>query len=188
MPHYLIFYATLGASLLLLTAAPGMNLRIHHYILALIFLPGTTLQTRPSLLYQGILVGLFINGVARWGFASILQTPGQLLMDGELGSLLPHINTPTIDSDDITFTFTNISKEFDGVSALVNDVERFQSFFAINPDSLKPFTWTRHAIGEPEYFRFGYMKLRSLGGTWYGDFTKPSTWEANGTWSPGAST
>jgi LCCL domain len=74
LPRYLSLYAAMVTSLLLLLAIPHLKLRIHHYILALLLLPGTSLQTRPSLLYQGLLVGLFINGIARWDFASILQT------------------------------------------------------------------------------------------------------------------
>ena len=181
MPQYLLFYAAVAALLLALALIPGMNLRIHHYILALILLPGTSLQTRPSLLFQGILIGLFINGVARWGFASILQTPGQLLMGGELGSVVPQINTPVTTSNNITFTFANVSKPFDGISALVNDVQRFQAF---RPDNMT-FEWTRRFSDEPEFFRFGYIKLGTLRGEWYGDFTLPGVWEGNGTWNPG---
>ena len=65
LPQYLMFYACLGLLILALMAIPHMNVRIHHYILALLLLPGTTLQTRSSLFYQGLLVGLFINGIAR---------------------------------------------------------------------------------------------------------------------------
>ena len=181
MPRYLLFYAVVAALLLALALIPGMNLRIHHYILALILLPGTSLQTRPSLLFQGILVGLFINGVARWGFSSILQTSGQLLMDGELGSVVPQINTLAITGNNITFTFADVEKSFDGISALVNDVQRFQAF---KPDNIT-FEWTRRFRDEPEFFRFGYVKLGALGGKWYGDFTPPGVWEGNGTWNPG---
>lgn len=78
MPRYLALYAILALSLLTLIAIPHMNLRLHHYIIALLLLPGTPLQTRPSLVYQGLLVGLFLNGIARWGFDFILQTPAEL--------------------------------------------------------------------------------------------------------------
>jgi hypothetical protein len=105
----------MGGALLVITAVPHMNLRIHHYILALPLLPGTVLQTRPSLLCQGILVGRFINGVARWGFASIciLQTPSQLLEDVQLNTALPLIASPDIKADSITFTFTKLAEGFD---------------------------------------------------------------------------
>ncbi len=181
MPRYLLFYGIVGGGIVTLLFIPGMNLRIHHYILALIFLPGTSLQTRPSLLYQGILVGLFINGIARWGFDGILQTPGQLLQDGELGSLLPNINTPLISGNNIAFSFADMAPSFDGVSVLVNDVQRFLAF---KPDDTT-FNWTRLIADQPEYFRFGYVKRLQLGGEWYADFTPPGQWFGNGTWVSG---
>lgn len=183
MPRYLLFYGIVAALIVTLILIPGMNLRIHHYILALIFLPGTSLQTRPSLLYQGILVGLFINGIARWGFDSLLQTPGQLLQGGELGSLLPEISAPLISDTNITFAFADIAEGFDGVSVLVNDVQRFLSF---KPDDMT-FTWTRLVTGEPEFIRFGYVSRLQLGGEWYADFTPPGQWLSNGSWVPGIS-
>lgn len=75
LPKYLAIYGILVGGVLALVAIPSMNVRIHHYILGLLLVSGTAMQNRPSLLYQGILIGLFINGVARWGFASILETP-----------------------------------------------------------------------------------------------------------------
>ncbi|RMD42197.1 hypothetical protein DV735_g2918, partial [Chaetothyriales sp. CBS 134920] len=71
MPKYLAIYGTMVLSLLILLLLPGQRLRIHHYILALLFMPGTAFRVRPSLVYQGLLLGLFINGAARWGYASI---------------------------------------------------------------------------------------------------------------------
>jgi hypothetical protein len=65
LPRYLLLYGVMTSASLVMLALPQLNLRIHHYILALLFLPGTALQTRPCLLYQGLLVGLFINGIAR---------------------------------------------------------------------------------------------------------------------------
>ncbi|ERF70440.1 hypothetical protein EPUS_04718 [Endocarpon pusillum Z07020] len=108
----------MGIGILLLSAIPGLKLRIHHYILALLLLPGTSLQTRPSLLYQGLLVGLFINGIARWDFASILQTPAALLEDGLVGSLLPEVVTPAIVANNITFAWDTIAEGFQGISVM----------------------------------------------------------------------
>lgn len=58
MPRYLAVYGIFVVSLLALVAVPGMHVRIHHYILALLLLPGTAFQNRPSLLYQGLLIGV----------------------------------------------------------------------------------------------------------------------------------
>ncbi|ODQ64530.1 hypothetical protein NADFUDRAFT_14095, partial [Nadsonia fulvescens var. elongata DSM 6958] len=78
LKSYLILYGCLAGGVFILTLIPGQTLRVHHYVIALVLLPGTSFQTTPSLLYQGILVGLFIFGVARWDFDSILQTTDEL--------------------------------------------------------------------------------------------------------------
>jgi hypothetical protein len=129
-----------------------MNVRIHHYILGLLLVAGTSMQTRPSLLFQGILVGLFINGIARWGFDSILQTPDELRGDAQLGTLLPLITAPIIHNihrhhlrPNITFEWEYpLPKHYDGLSILVNDVERFRGYEDAGLDS---FTWEKHMDG-----------------------------------------
>jgi hypothetical protein len=160
----------------LFSLIPGLNLRIYHYILALLLLPGTAIQTRPSLLFQGFLVGLFINGVARWGFASILETDHFLADKGPIGSGLPEILDPAIDGANIKFNFPTFSKEWDGISMTVNDVERFR--WPIG-QTTPEFSWTR-AKDEPLYFRFGYFKMGFINGFLQGDYTDPGTWERNG--------
>lgn len=182
MPRYLTLYACLGLLLLALTAIPNMNVRIHHYILALLLIPGTALQTRPSLLYQGLLVGLFINGIARWGFDSILQTSGDLFGD-DFGSPIPQIDMPNISSidDSIAFSLKNISHGYDSMSILVNDVERFRGSEDHDEDF---FTWTRYRPEEPEYFRFAYVKYGIARGTSVGKFTNPGIWKPDETWIP----
>ena len=178
MPQYLTFYAITGLLLLALTTVPHMSLRLHHYIIALLLLPGTTLQTRPSLVYQGLLVGLFINGVARWGFDSILQTPAELFGNHFKGAV-PQIPSPLIDGTNITFSWANLTAPFDGISILVNDVQRFSSY---GDNALRSFTYTRYNTDEALYFRFGYIQQLKMGGNSVGDHTNPGTWMANGSW------
>ena len=153
-------------------------------------MPGTRPQTRLSLLYQGLLVGFFINGIARWGFDSLLQTPLELRGDSPLGTKLPIILPPIINNNfaldipgNITFewAFPDRNDEFDGttydgISILVNDVERFKGY---SDQGSKPFTWKRLHEQVPEYFRFAYM----LGGD-AGDYTKAGTWDVMGGWIP----
>ncbi|KAM0421269.1 hypothetical protein ACHAPT_010991 [Fusarium lateritium] len=183
MLPYLALYGLFILGIVFFVALPDIDLRIHHYILALLLLPGTSVQTRSSLLYQGILLGLFVNGIARWGFDSVLQTPADLRQDGAFNSLVPTIDTPVITS---TSTGFNISFSwqgpptplFNGISVLVNDVERYRRFF---PDTTSAynFSWTRSPDFDlPEYFRFAYMRD---GMTL--DYTKAGTWFANQTWS-----
>lgn len=174
MRRYLALYGIIVFCLLMLVAIPHMGLRIHHYILALLLLPGTFMQNRPSLIYQGLLVGLFIDGIARWGFASILQTPGELLGDGQTGSALPNITAPVIAAaSNITFDLGRVPYPWDAISVLVNDVERFRAY----DNSTTSYTWTRDITGHPEYFRFGYMS-----GTETGDYTRAGTWTADNEW------
>ena len=181
--RYLALYGILAAGIVACWALPGVELRIHHYIIALLLLPGTSVQTRSSLLYQGLLLGLFVNGTARWGFDSILQTPASLREDGSYGLWLPSLHPPSISStsqgSNITFSWDGPpTPVLDGVSVLVNDVERFRGFFA-EAVSAYNFTWTRPAgLGLSEYFRFGYIKDDIAL-----DYTKAGVWFPNGTWS-----
>ncbi|KAF4824271.1 hypotheticall protein [Colletotrichum siamense] len=179
---YLKLYLLFLGGIIVCLVLPDLSLRIHHYILALLLLPGTSMQTRPSLLYQGLLVGLFINGIARWGFDAVLQTPAALQGDAQHGSALPNILPPVIDiaqsTWSINFTWTVPSGAlYDGISVLVNDVERFRTYFDDTPVQ-NSFQWTRDSnLGMNEYFRFGYME-----GSESYDFTKAGIWNAEGKW------
>ncbi|OOQ85698.1 LCCL domain protein [Penicillium brasilianum] len=174
-------YGIMFVGIIVLVLVPHMNLRIHHYILALLLIPGTTLQTRPSLLFQGILLGLFINGIARWGFDSVLQTPASLLEGGRLGTIPPPMNPPHIeDRSHLVFSFPEIPPHVDGISVIVNDVLRYQGFKSKDSASVPDFAWSRRRNNQEEYFRLGYVHLNALGGVWYEDFSAPSTWAIDG--------
>ncbi|AEO62527.1 uncharacterized protein THITE_2106787 [Thermothielavioides terrestris NRRL 8126] len=175
-------YALLVLGIIISVTLPDLNLRIHHYILALLLLPGTSLQTRPSLLYQGLLVGLFVNGIARWGFDAVLQTDYALLGDAPMGTALPSIRTPTITANSsITFSWDPPPGAYDGISVLVNDVERFRTYFYDTAVVVTNVTWVREAgLRAKEYFRFAWMK-----GSSRGDYTRAGTWDATGQfWTP----
>ncbi|GKT58651.1 LCCL domain containing protein [Colletotrichum tofieldiae] len=181
---YLKLYLLFLGGIIVCLVLPDLSLRIHHYILALLLLPGTSMQTRPSLLYQGLLVGLFINGIARWGFDAVLQTPAALQGDAQHGSVLPSILPPVIDLGQamwsINFTWNSPPEgaRYDGISVLVNDVERFRSYFDDGPVPARSFVWNREGdLRLNEYFRFGFME----GSTSY-DFTKAGIWNAEGKW------
>ncbi|QPC73565.1 hypothetical protein HYE68_004317 [Fusarium pseudograminearum] len=183
---YLKLYALLVGAILISLTIPGLSLRIHHYIIALLLLPGTSMQTRPALLYQGILVGLFISGIARWGFDPVLQTSAALQGDAQKGSRLPTIPTPVINLgvgtdavSNITFNWNEPPAQlYDGISILVNDVERFRTYFG-DIDAKRDFVWTRNSsLNLPEYFRFAYMD-----GSDSGDYTKAGIWTPDGEWT-----
>lgn len=178
--RYLSIYGLMILTIVVLALVPGLNLRIHHYILALLLLPGTAIQTRPSLLFQGFLLGLFINGVARWGFASVLETNRFLAREGQLGSDMPTFLGPFLTNDThISFEFPGLSSAWDGISVMVNDVERTRIG---RTAAATVFNWVR-AQSEDVYFRFAYVKSGYVDGFWVGDYTKPGTWGANGTWT-----
>ncbi|KAK1760640.1 hypothetical protein QBC47DRAFT_367752 [Echria macrotheca] len=194
--RYLQYYVLLGIGLLICVALPYLKLRIHHYILALLLLPGTSMQTRFSLVYQGLLVGLFLNGIARWGWDPFLQTAYAIQGDQQLNSPLPEILSPMIELgkniSTITFAWAPPplgpdDVTLDGISVLVNDVERFETYFEDDVDGKQQnFTWTREAgVEEKEYFRFAWLHgSESL------DYTKAGTWNARGEWvqmAPGPS-
>lgn len=183
---HLKLYGLFVGGIVISLCLPGLNLRIHHYIIGLLFLPGTGLQTRPSLLYQGLLVGLFINGIARWGFDPVLQTPAALQGDAQKGSRLPILRDPVIDLSNTTSIVSNITLKwesppsplYDGISILVNDVERFRTYFDHTDDEKHKFIWSRNSdLDLPEYFRFAYLI-----GSSSGDYTKAGTWTAEGEW------
>ena len=185
LPRYLLLYLAIGLLILLLAAAPNMHLRLHHYIIALIFLPGTALQTRPSMIYQGLLVGLFVNGIARWGFDSVLQVPADLFATDPSG-LVPHVRSPEVVGRNISFAWDALgaSTGYDSVSVLVNDVERYRGYE--DHDEATGFAWTRdEGVDEPTFFRFGFVKYGRVGAeSVVGRYSNPGTWLSNGTWIP----
>jgi hypothetical protein len=74
LPYYAGWYIAGGLVTLAFALLPGLSLRLHHYILPMIIIPSTAFPTRLSAIYQGLLLGLFLNGTAAFGFDSILQT------------------------------------------------------------------------------------------------------------------
>jgi hypothetical protein len=197
LPKYLRIYILFVFTLIVLGLLPGLRLRIHHYILALLLIPGTALPTRPCLLYQGLLLGLFINGTARWGFASIVQTPASL---GEnpgsgdtpsgrwWGSYTPNVTAiVALDARKITFNWGPLPLDIgvEGVSVLVNDVERWRAYIDDNlrsgwRGSAEGFTWKRKkGVNETDFFRFAWMR-----GSTSGLYTKAGIWDNDGAWVP----
>jgi hypothetical protein len=180
--RYLALYGTFVGAILFSLLLPGLNLRIHHYILALLLLPGTSMQTRPVLFYQGLLIGFFINGIARWGFDSILQTNAALQGDAPHYSELPMPLQPLISlglaASNISFNWNFPPIPYDGFSVLVNDVERFRGYVDEGFGLGREWVWTREpGLAEPEYFRFGYMQ-----GNFNWDYSRAGIWNPDGSW------
>ncbi|KAF5384916.1 hypothetical protein D9615_001400 [Tricholomella constricta] len=176
LPHYLKWYGLGGLVTVVISQLPGLELRLHHYILSMVLIPGTAFPTRLSAIYQGFLLGMFLNGAAAFGFDSILQTANELRQDGPQGSLLPTFVTNSTNFNasialvNQTIAWDGLTGVWDGFSLLVDDVERYVGT-AVN-FSLASFDPTI-----PHFFRLAY----TLGAD-TGDFTMPAVLWPNGTW------
>ncbi|GAA5986746.1 hypothetical protein JCM11641_007760 [Rhodosporidiobolus odoratus] len=178
---YLKWYVVGGIVIAILASLPGLSFRLHHYVAAICLLPGTAFVTRPSALFQGFLTGLFLNGIARWGFDSILETPASLIGDGALGTSLPiFLTNSTNFAQAATDGFvswmspTDAATEgegWNGFALLVDDVLR-QTGTATN------FSLAGLEAGVVHYFRLAYQNAGSSG-----DFTKAAVaFLSNSTW------
>lgn len=74
LPYYLGWYVAGALVVVVLSQLPGLEFRLHHYVIAMVLMPGTGFPTRLSAIYQAFLLGMFLNGAAAWGLDSILQT------------------------------------------------------------------------------------------------------------------
>ncbi|KAF8167759.1 LCCL domain-containing protein [Crassisporium funariophilum] len=176
LPHYLGWYILGGLVTLVLAFLPGLSLRLHHYIIPMIIIPGTAFPTRLSAIYQGLLLGLFLNGTAAFGFDSILQTPDDLRQDAPLGSDLPDfITNSTNYNTNIPFAnqtlfWAPLIEGWDGFALLVDDVQRYAGT-ALN------FSLASLNASIPHFFRLAYTEDGAAG-----DFTMPGVLWPNGTW------
>ncbi|KZT05982.1 uncharacterized protein LAESUDRAFT_737299 [Laetiporus sulphureus 93-53] len=179
--YYLGWYVAGGLTTMVLALLPGLELRLHHYIIAMVLIPGTAFPTRLSAIYQGFLLGMFLNGVAAWGFDSILQTVADLQGDGASGSIVPSFTTNSTNYDasvsmhNQTIFWNPLpdsSTDWDGFSLIVDDVERYVGV-ALN------FSLASLQMGLPHFFRLAYT---DMGSDTTGDYTMPATLWPNGTW------
>jgi len=179
LPYYFGWYLAGALVAVVLSQLPGLEFRLHHYIIAMVLIPGTAWPTRPSAVYQGFLLGMFLNGVAAWGFDSILQTAADLQGDGPSGSAMPSFATNSsnwdasialVDQIISWYPLPDASEGWTGFSLLVDDVERYTGA-ALN------YSLAALQAGLPHFFRLAYIS----GGT-TGDYTMPATIWPNGTW------
>jgi len=110
----------------------------------------------------------------------ILQTAEALREDRQLASAVPQVLRPDlITRSSIGLTIEQLAKGFDGISILVNDVERYHEPKALTPNI---FNWTRTPADGLTFFRLAFTSTMPLGGIFYRDYTKPGTWHVNGKW------
>lgn len=77
-----IGYLSLILVLILISFQSHLKIRLHHWVIGLILLPGCKTRSQLfSYIFAGLLLGLIINGIARWGFASIIETTAEVVRD-----------------------------------------------------------------------------------------------------------
>ncbi|ODV78928.1 uncharacterized protein CANTADRAFT_52196 [Suhomyces tanzawaensis NRRL Y-17324] len=132
---YLKVYLWMLAGLVAVSTIPGLTLRVHHYILALILLPGCSTRGITALLFQGLLLGLFLSGASRWGLAAIAETVIALKRDDPIGKVLPP-KMVAYDAGSGVLSWENavrnltkqeekLYQKYSSVSLLINDIEQY---------------------------------------------------------------
>ncbi|KAG8702827.1 hypothetical protein FRC09_004516 [Ceratobasidium sp. 395] len=180
--YYLSRYALAGVIVAVLASLPTLTFRLHHYIAAILLTPLTAFPTRLSAIYQAFLLGMFLQGVAKFGFDSILQTTTELRRDAPLGSSLPSFvtNSTTIFPAGLinaSVTWSPIStgladsEGWNGFSLLVDDVQRLTG-------QVLSYSLGELQAGIPHFFRLAYQRDGQSG-----DYTKAAVLFPNGTWS-----
>ncbi|KAG5417159.1 hypothetical protein I9W82_004792 [Candida metapsilosis] len=130
---YLRVYSIFVLGLVLLAQLPGLSLRVHHYFLAMLLIPGCATRGRTALMFQGILLGLFLSGASRWGLAAIAETITSLKRDDPLGKIIPPIFTAYNSTSGTlqwqlipeNVTTTASYNKYSAISLLINDIEYF---------------------------------------------------------------
>ncbi|KAH3685488.1 hypothetical protein WICPIJ_003535 [Wickerhamomyces pijperi] len=192
--HYIKLYALIIGSLTALAFLPGLELRVHHYILGMMLVLGTSTKGVSAFLLQGVLIGLLISGVARWDFASILETHISLLR-GEAGVSSKPPTDLKYDNGVVSWTAPELSTErigdLKGYSVLINDVEVYvgknlslsMESFIESEQFLRKFITKALATSEsvPLYVRVARSSLET---NRRGDYTRAGvlTWPS-GQWS-----
>ena len=182
---YLFWYVVGGLVIMVLALLPGLEFRLHHYLIGMVLMPGLAFVTRPSAFFQGLLLGMFLDGAGRWGLDTILATPASLVGDGTMGTDLPSFLTSAANfsagQTDIFWDAIpdSLASSYDGFSLLLNDVEVLSG----SATNFSAAGWVNATAELPYYFRLAYMNDGTVG-----DFTRTATaFFFNGTWVDPAS-
>ncbi|CAH7673673.1 hypothetical protein BY996DRAFT_7273264 [Phakopsora pachyrhizi] len=183
LKKFMVPYACVGVALILLMALPHHLVRLHHYIIGILFIPLTSVPTRPSAIFQSFLLGMIQNGVGRWSFASIVERTQEVFGDdyelGRSGSV-PELDVSRSglisNGTGLRIVWGKIS-EAGSVGLMVDDVLRYvgaeESFvIPILIDSVKEV-----------FIRLAFYKEDDGGKNRVGTFSKPVTFLINNqTW------
>lgn len=200
LPKYLFFYL-LGLGIVLLgLAVPREGVRIHHYIVGLAFIPACAFPTRISLILFAFLFGMYINGVARWGFDGILEDLSVIQGDATGSTLLPEFDVDRstwLSSPSRIVNWKPIPQSarnmWDSYMLLVDDVLRYHgtgtsfdlaelqdivsSTSTFHPGLISASTINNTIQNSAHYLRLAFVKNGAPG-----DFTMSATAFFNGTW------
>ncbi|GFZ51307.1 hypothetical protein JCM24511_09067 [Saitozyma sp. JCM 24511] len=176
LQYYLVRYLPLVPLLIVLACIPNYTLRIHHYLYALAAIPVLSLPNRVSVFGQAFMLGLFLDGVGRWGWASIIEQTTSLLGDAAANTPLPTL-IPSNTTDILSWTALNNTlraENITGISLLVDDVLRLANTTVGNV-SMQALGLD---LGLDHFFRIAWSEDGdSL------DFTVPLVRWANGSWT-----
>ncbi|TXT12931.1 hypothetical protein VHUM_01332 [Vanrija humicola] len=174
--YYLARYLPLVPILIVLANLGHHSyLRPHHYLLCLAAFPVLSLPNRISLWAQAFCLGFFLDGVGRWGWASIVQGFAELVGDANLGTMRPALVASGAALSWTPINDTLSAAGFTGVSLLVDDM-------VVAGNYTGSMSQVANATIDPaidHYFRIAYIANGSSL-----DFTPPWTWlAANQSWT-----
>ncbi|WWC72776.1 uncharacterized protein I206_106740 [Kwoniella pini CBS 10737] len=175
--YYLIRYIPLIPIIIILAFIPNYTLRLHHYLFAIIAIPVLSLPNRISLFGQAFALGLFLDGVGRWDWDSLIQLTESLVGDANEGSFVPSFWSNLTTSTTLFWDpITSINSIYNvtGYSILIDDLQRSADYTNSSID-LNTFNLTS---GIDHYLRIAYI----ANGTSL-DFSDPVIWFANRSWS-----
>ncbi|KAK6851089.1 LCCL domain-containing protein [Apiospora arundinis] len=178
---------------------PSAPLRTPLYywiVVLLVSLPEARLQDRMRAGLQALLLGLFVYSIASTGLTLPFSTHSVALHTAHLHPALPtfvpsprypEILEPEISvgfgGSNATFTWrTPVPSGVDGISMLVNDVERERKSFTSGTGGKNgqygSFELMRTPQAVPDYIRFSWLQDGQLLG-----WSEAATWEIDGAWS-----
>lgn len=206
LPQYLSLLIVGAVIIGLLAAVPETGLRLHHYIIALILLPFTAFETRLSLIYCCFLLGMFLNGVGRWGYDGIIQDESVIRGDSTAGTdiptFLPASNWTGVNATTgigfVHWQAAPANSTYDGFDLMIDDVLRVSAssttsfdlgtlptYYAASgttsnttfyPGGRDDIALRATIADQPHYLRLAYTTDGSPG-----DFTEAATVWFNGT-------
>ncbi|KAI9337875.1 hypothetical protein DFJ73DRAFT_628761, partial [Zopfochytrium polystomum] len=210
--QHLIFYGSIGVSIAVLTSATKLQLHVHHFAVGAALVPMAGFATQLSTILGWVALGIASDGVARWGFDSLLQTTDELRRDGALGSGTPQfvVNATFFANGTAVSTeppvvggvrldgFRNVSigwadgavsrksAGYSGFSLLVDDVVKLRGNLTSYTFFLAPlqaYGYDWYLDSVPHYFRVAYLTADNSS---HGDYTDSATLTAGGNkWIPG---